>query len=358
MSPFLSKCLSLTGMQTRRRYCLTQSKSQPWKILFLGTDDFSLPHLQAVHNRYERFDVTYILIIEALTFSCAVGKYAMQAGIQGHVWPYVPQPGAFDVGVVASFGHLLPAELINAFPHGILNVHPSLLPKFRGSAPINHTILSGDSVTGVSIMQIAAHRFDVGPLLLQEKCNIEEGISATELRSQLSSLGSKMLLHALSDLHNLEKEAKVQSEVGVSKAPKIKLKHARVNWERQTPRDIDRQYRAVGTVHTLQSEWQGQVVKMDDMVPLKEFQPIEKGLPSNDVPCGTPLFHIASESLCIKCRDGWVAFRQIVFKKQMSAKDFSNGYISSDRNHGETFQSHENGLRNYFENNTIAEREC
>jgi len=90
----------------------------------------------------------------------AAKKVADHRGLNVHIWPIEAKLAAelFDVGVVASFGHMLPKRLIQAFPNGILNVHASLLPRWRGASPVTHAIMAGDSNTGVSIMEIAPHR--------------------------------------------------------------------------------------------------------------------------------------------------------------------------------------------------------
>ena len=78
----------------------------------------------------------------------------------------------FDLGVVVSFGSLLPACVLNMFKHGIVNVHPSLLPKYRGASPIQYALLNGDDVTGVSVMGLSDGAFDKGPVLAQRKVSV------------------------------------------------------------------------------------------------------------------------------------------------------------------------------------------
>ncbi len=88
-----------------------------------------------------------------------VQAYSEQEGLTTHWWPPKESSlSSFDLGVVASFGHLLPKRVIAAFPRGILNVHASLLPRWRGASPVAHSIMSGDERTGVSIMEIRPHQ--------------------------------------------------------------------------------------------------------------------------------------------------------------------------------------------------------
>lgn len=128
-----------------------------------------------------------------------VKQYAVQSQLPIYEWPDVGS-GEYDVGVVASFGRLLSEALILKFPYGILNVHPSCLPRWRGPAPVIHTVLHGDTVTGVTIMQIRPKRFDVGPILKQETIPVPPKSTAKELEAVLSRLGANMLISVLKNL--------------------------------------------------------------------------------------------------------------------------------------------------------------
>jgi len=96
-----------------------------------------------------------------------VRSYAEKEKLPLQKWPIEPSEcSKYDLGVVVSFGHLIPASIINGFPNGMINVHASLLPKWRGAAPIIYAIMKGDARTGVSIMKIEPHRFDIGAVSL------------------------------------------------------------------------------------------------------------------------------------------------------------------------------------------------
>ncbi|KAI8139306.1 formyl transferase, partial [Fennellomyces sp. T-0311] len=87
----------------------------------------------------------------------------------------------YDLGVVVSFGYFVPSEIIHGLKHGAVNVHPSLLPKFRGAAPIQHTILSGDDVTGVTVQELDDKKFDAGRILAQKTLvKLKSGYSERE----------------------------------------------------------------------------------------------------------------------------------------------------------------------------------
>ncbi|NXU93506.1 FMT protein, partial [Xiphorhynchus elegans] len=133
-----------------------------------------------------------------------------------HEWPHTGPVGHFDVGVVASFGRLLSEDLILQFPYGVLNVHPSCLPRWRGPAPIVHTVLHGDKVTGVTIMEIRPKKFDVGPIIKQEEVAVPPCCTAQELEGMLAKMGANMLLAVLKNLPESLKNKKEQPKEGVT----------------------------------------------------------------------------------------------------------------------------------------------
>uniref|UniRef100_A0ABM5EYA0 methionyl-tRNA formyltransferase n=1 Tax=Pogona vitticeps TaxID=103695 RepID=A0ABM5EYA0_9SAUR len=178
----------------------------PWRVLFFGTDDFSVETLRALQAAREPRPNALVDHLEVVTVQPQLPKglpvknYAEQSQHPIHFWPDVASCEHFDVGEVASFGHLLHEDLILKFPYGVLNVHPSCLPRWRGPAPIIHTVLHGDTVTGVTIMQIRPKRCDVGPIIKQETVPVPPNCMAKELESVLSKLGADMLIAVLENL--------------------------------------------------------------------------------------------------------------------------------------------------------------
>uniref|UniRef100_A0A8C5MFW0 Formyl transferase N-terminal domain-containing protein n=1 Tax=Leptobrachium leishanense TaxID=445787 RepID=A0A8C5MFW0_9ANUR len=132
----------------------------PWNVMFFGTDEFALESLKGLNQCRNGILEPVVSRLEVVTIPSSLPKgvpvknYSADHGIPVHEWPQTGNCDQFDVGVVASFGRLLSEELILKFPYGILNVHPSCLPRWRGPAPIIHTVLNGDENTGVTIMQI------------------------------------------------------------------------------------------------------------------------------------------------------------------------------------------------------------
>lgn len=132
-----------------------------------------------------------------------------------------------DVAVVAAYGRILPTPFLTAFPYGALNVHFSLLPKYRGAAPVNWAIANGETVTGVSIMQMDKG-LDTGPILQQTHTAIGEQENAIELTQRLATIGAVAISTALQELTNLN--PRTQDERRASLAPILKREDGLIDW--------------------------------------------------------------------------------------------------------------------------------
>ena len=146
-----------------------------------------------------------------------------------------------DAAVVVAYGLLLPQELLDAPAHGCLNIHASLLPRWRGAAPIHRAIMAGDRETGICIMQMEAG-LDTGPVLYQETISIAPDETTAALHERLSDLGARSIVQILKDLSQLQ--ARPQSSVGICYAQKIDKSEAQIDWS--LPAEIlDRQIRGL-----------------------------------------------------------------------------------------------------------------
>ncbi|XP_038622916.1 methionyl-tRNA formyltransferase, mitochondrial [Tachyglossus aculeatus] len=305
----------------------------PWRLLFFGTDRFARDALRALSRARLNEEDQLIEKLEVVTLpSCLpkglpVKNYAVQAQLPVHEWPSVGS-GEFDVGVVASFGRLLSEDLILRFPYGVLNVHPSYLPRWRGPAPVIHTILHGDAVTGVTIMQIKPKRFDVGPIVKQESIAVPPLCTAKDLEAILSKLGATMLLSVLRNLPESLNNKRPQPKDGVTLAPKISAALRCINWEEQTPEQILRLQRAVGCIMPLQTVWMDSTVKLLDLVDVRNSPALaDQKSSGQDVLPGSLTYHKPSQTLLVRCKDGWVGVRAVILKKKLTAADFYNGYL-------------------------------
>ena len=131
-----------------------------------------------------------------------------------------------DVAVVAAYGLILPQSILDAPAFGCLNVHGSLLPRWRGAAPVQRAIMAGDEATGVTIMQMEAG-LDTGPMLLKRSVEIDDR-NAAQLTKELSHIGAAMMVEVLGDLSRFEPIP--QPDEGVTYASKISKEEARINW--------------------------------------------------------------------------------------------------------------------------------
>ncbi len=136
-----------------------------------------------------------------------------------------------DVVVVVAYGVLLPPPILDIAPHGALNIHASLLPRWRGAAPIQRALLEGDRETGVSIMRMDAG-LDTGPVLAQHSVPIDEDDDAGTLHEKLAALGAEMMVATLSSLQDGRIQALPQLPAGATYARKIQKEETRLDWSR------------------------------------------------------------------------------------------------------------------------------
>ncbi|HBS49079.1 MAG TPA: methionyl-tRNA formyltransferase [Rhodobacteraceae bacterium] len=146
-----------------------------------------------------------------------------------------------DVAVVVAYGLILPQPILDAPRHGCLNIHASLLPRWRGAAPIHRAIMAGDAEAGICIMQMEAG-LDTGPVLLRRATPIGGDETTDALHDRLSQMGADLIVEALARLDTLTPQP--QPDEGVTYADKIDKAEARVNWTRSAE-EIDRQIRGL-----------------------------------------------------------------------------------------------------------------
>ena len=160
-----------------------------------------------------------------------------------------------DVAIVAAYGLILPKAILEAPERGCINVHASLLPRWRGAAPVQRAILAGDDVTGVTIMQMD-EGLDTGPMLLQRELDIR-GMNAGEVTDELSFLGAEALI----DWLDHPSPPKIQPAKGATYASKIDKVEARLDWSR-TAEEVERQVRAFNPVPGAWFEVNGERIKL------------------------------------------------------------------------------------------------
>ena len=140
-----------------------------------------------------------------------------------------------DVAIVAAYGLILPTSILDAPRHGCLNVHASLLPRWRGAAPIHRAILAGDSQTGVDVMRMVAG-LDAGPIAMREIVPIRPDDTTGDLTSRLAAIGAKLAVRALQSMETGPLEFHDQPTAGACYAPKIEKSEADIDWRQSSER--------------------------------------------------------------------------------------------------------------------------
>ncbi len=183
------------------------------KVVFLGTPDFAVKALEAINNSKHQ-----ILAVvtqpdrpfgrKAVITPCAVKQKAIELGLKTLSYEKIRLEGVEDLKVLnpdimvtCAFGQILSSEILNIAKHGVINIHASLLPKYRGSAPIQYSVINGDKKTGVTIMQTEVG-VDTGDILMQKEIDILPDETAGELFERLSILGAEIITKALDDIES------------------------------------------------------------------------------------------------------------------------------------------------------------
>ena len=180
-----------------------------------------------------------------------------------------------DVMVVAAFGQILPETVLEIAPHGVLNIHPSLLPRWRGASPVQAALLAGDDVTGVTIMKLDAG-LDTGPILAQRKIEIKPQENAGELETRLAHLGAELLIEMLPDYLRGELEPQPQPEEGVTMSRRLRKKAALIDWTR--PADVlSHHVRAFAPEPGAFTFWKNRRLKILNAQPLEEDASLPEG---------------------------------------------------------------------------------
>ena len=241
------------------------------KLVFMGSPDFSVPVLDALLEAGHEVLCVYCqpprpagrgkkdrptpvhARAEALGLPVRHPKSLKGAEAQAELAAL----GA-EIAVVVAYGLILPQAVLDAPMHGCLNIHASLLPRWRGAAPIHRAIMAGDAETGVCIMRMEAG-LDTGPVLLREALTIGDEETTGELHDRLSALGSRLIVEALDRLPSLTPEQ--QPEDGVTYAAKIDKSEARLDFLVSAPQ-TERQIRAFNPVPGAFFELEGERYKI------------------------------------------------------------------------------------------------
>ena len=214
------------------------------KIVFMGTSNFSVPILKSLYQngypivtiytqppqksmRGQKVNKSPIQkMAENLCIECRTPD-SLKENNEEYNFLKLLNP---DLVIVVAYGQLIPKNYLSLSKHGFINIHASLLPKWRGAAPIQRSIMNLDKETGVSIMKIV-EKLDAGPVMMQEKINVTSEMNAEDLSNKLSDLSSKLILECIDEIEGGKAKFMDQDEQKATYAKKINKEEGKINWD-------------------------------------------------------------------------------------------------------------------------------
>ncbi|MDP2717091.1 methionyl-tRNA formyltransferase [Rheinheimera sp.] len=300
----------------------------PLRIIFAGTPDFAARHLQALLEAKHQVIAVYTQpdrpagrgqqlqpsAVKQLALAHNIAVYQPKSLKKAAAQSELAALNA-DLMVVVAYGLILPQVVLDTPRLGCINVHGSLLPRWRGAAPIQRAIWAGDAQTGVTIMQMDAG-LDTGAMLSTVSCAIDDTDTSASLYDKLAILGPKALLAALSDLPALQQQAQVQDDSKANYAEKLHKDEALLDFNK-TAAALQREIRAF-------NPWPVSYITLPQGS-VKVWQAHVENVASDKAP-GT-LLTATKQGIRIACSEGVLVITQLQppGKKAMSAADFLNG---------------------------------
>jgi methionyl-tRNA formyltransferase len=301
------------------------------RLIFAGTPGFAQTILQALLNAGH--DVALVLTQpdrpagRGLKLKPSdVKALALDRGLQVHQPATLRTPDSRDpitaacaqAMVVAAYGLILPQAVLESVPFGCINVHASLLPRWRGAAPIQRAIQAGDQDTGISILRMEAG-LDTGPVYLRESLPIAPDDTAQSLQDKLAQLGGRCILRALEGIEAGTLAPVAQASEGVTYASKISKDEAELEWRRSAA-ELDRQIRAFNPFPVAQTHLRGEIVR------IWRGGPLERLL---DGPTSTPgtVASVTEARIVVRCGAGYLALDELQRSggKRLPVREFLRG---------------------------------
>ena len=299
------------------------------KVIFMGTPDFSVGTLAALVEAGHE-------VVLAVTQPdkpkgrgkemqyTPVKEYALEKGIPVYQPEKVRRPECIeelkkyqaDVCVVIAFGQILPKEILEMTPYGCINVHASLLPKYRGAAPIQWAIINGESISGVTTMQMD-EGLDTGDMLEKAEVPLGEKITGGELHDLLAEAGAKLCAQTLEKLEKGELKPEKQGETPTAYARMLDKKLGNIDWTRPAV-EIERLIRGLNPWPSAYTTWNEKTMKIWDADVVDEEKTAEPGT----------IIEVTKQTFSVQTGEGALRINelQIPGKKKMSADAFLRGY--------------------------------
>ncbi len=302
------------------------------KVIFMGTPDFSVGTLEALVEAGHEV----VLAVTQPDKPKGRGKEMQFTPVKECALKYnipVFQPRRVreaecieelrkynaDIMVVVAFGQILPKEILEMTPYGCVNVHASLLPKYRGAAPIQWSIIDGEEVTGVTTMQMN-EGLDTGDMLLKVEIPIEEKETGGSLNDKLAEAGAKLCVKTLEALQNKTVTPVPQGETTTAYAKMLEKQLGNIDWTKSAV-EIERLIRGLAPWPSAYTNWNGKVMKIWDA------KVVESENDTNEAQPGA-IVKVEKDTFDVQTGDGLLKVRelQIPGKKRMDAGAFLRGY--------------------------------
>jgi len=302
------------------------------KIVFMGTPLFAVPSLTALIEA--GYDMAAVVTRPdkprgrgLATLPCAVKEIALKRGIRVLEPRNIRDEGfiselrgmAPDFIVVVAYGRILPEPILEIPPRGCINLHASILPRYRGAAPVNWAIVNGEKETGVSTMLMDAG-MDTGPVLRTERVAIGDDDTAEDLAERLSTTGAHLLTETLALIAEGRIHAVAQDDKAATYAPMLKKKDGRIDWAKSAS-EVKNLMRGLSPWPGAYTAWKGMILKIHSGGLSTISSSDNKAMPGTVV-------DITGDSIIVKCGDS--AFEitglQPENRRKMSAGDFIKGY--------------------------------
>jgi methionyl-tRNA formyltransferase len=258
------------------------------RIIFMGTPQFAVPALQSLHQAGHDIIAVYTQPPRPKGRGQQVQNSPVHAYAEANRIPvYHPKSlknaeaqSEFaslkaDVAVVAAYGLILPKAVLDAPKHGCINIHASILPRWRGASPIQHAILSGDAESGVTLMQMD-EGLDTGAILAIEKTPLTGTTTTPELHDTLSAIGGRMIVKAMNDLaQNGKLPSTPQDDSETVYAPMLKKEDGKLNWK-LSAKILDQKIRALNPWPGTFADYEGKRIKILEAIPQKSSAVADK----------------------------------------------------------------------------------
>jgi methionyl-tRNA formyltransferase len=301
------------------------------KVIFAGTPEFALPVLEALYESPHEICAVFTQPDRPAGRGQKIHASPIkQFALENHLPVF--QPNTLhdaqvqqqiadlnaDVMIVVAYGLILPLAILNTPKYGCINVHASLLPRWRGAAPIQRAILAGDTETGISIMQMD-EGLDTGPVYERRSCEIRAFDTASSLHDKLAQIGAESLLITLDKLHNGTARTIPQSGQFATYATKIIKNEANIQWQ-QSAQEIDRAIRAFNPWPVAYSTLNDQHIRIWSATPLTT---------ATNAPPGTLIQNSKQEIIVATGKgDLRLDYLQLPGGKSLATKDLLNAHAA------------------------------